>query len=136
MEDEIELTQRTLDKITDKWTIRILCALSEDQSPVRFNELKRRVGGITQKVLSQHLRRLVRSGLLERRVQTGGVLAVEYAVTPLGETLREPLSVWYDWAQANAEVIHQSEAEFDRNGSDAEPRQVLAGLPRDGFRLP
>lgn len=117
MEDEIDLIQRTLDKITDKWTIRIFCAYSEDQSPIRFNELKRRVGGITQKVLSQHLRRLVRSGLLERRVQTGGVLAVEYAVTPLGQTLREPLSVWYDWAQANAEAIDRCEADFDRAAS-------------------
>ena len=114
MEDEIELTQRTLDEIADKWTIRIFWAFCEDQSPIRFNELRRRVGGITQKVLSQHLRRLVRSGLLERRVQTSGVLAVEYGVTPLGQTLREPLSGWYRWAQANAETIRQCEADFDR----------------------
>jgi len=53
MEDEIDLVQRTLEKVTNKWTIRILCAYSEDQSPIRFNELKRQVGGITQKVLSQ-----------------------------------------------------------------------------------
>jgi len=117
MEDEIDLVQRTLEKVTNKWTIRILCAYSEDQSPIRFNELKRQVGGITQKVLSQHLRRLVRSGLPERRVQTGGILAVEYAVTPLGQTLREPLSVWYDWAQANAEAIDRCEADFDRTAS-------------------
>jgi DNA-binding HxlR family transcriptional regulator len=114
MEDELERTQRTLDEIADKWTIRIFCAFDEDQNPIRFNELRRRVGGITQKVLSQRLRRLVRSGLLERRVQTGGVLAVEYAVTPLGQTLREPLSVWYRWAEANAEAIRQCEADFDR----------------------
>jgi DNA-binding HxlR family transcriptional regulator len=114
MEDELDLTQRTLDEIANKWTIRIFCVFSEDENPIRFNELKRRVGGITQKVLSQHLRRLVRSGLLERRVQTGGALAVEYAVTPLGQTLREPLSGWYRWAQANAEAIRRCEADFDR----------------------
>jgi DNA-binding HxlR family transcriptional regulator len=114
MEDELDLTQRTLDEIADKWTIRIFCAFHDHQGPIRFNELRRQVGGITQKVLSQRLRGLVRSGLLERRVQTGGVLAVEYAVTPLGQTLREPLTMWFDWAQAHGEAIRQCEADYDR----------------------
>ena len=114
MEDELDLTQRTLDEIADKWTIRIFCAFYDHQGPIRFNALRRQVGGITQKVLSQRLRGLVRSGLLERKVQTGGVLAVEYAVTPLGQTLREPLSTWFDWAQAHGEAIRKCEADYDR----------------------
>lgn len=71
-----------LDQITDKWSVLILGSLCE--KPLRFNEIRRRLDGITQKALTQSLRRLERSGILARRVIASSQVAVEYSITPLG----------------------------------------------------
>ncbi len=92
---EIECVRMVLDQMANKWTVRIFWAFCPDMAPIRFNELKRRVGSISQKMLSQHLRQLERNGLLERRVLPGRTLGVEYLVTPLGLSLREPASALY-----------------------------------------
>ena len=112
--DDIEFTRQVLDQLADKWTIRIMWAYCPDMEPIRFNELKRRVDGITQKVLSQQLRRLERNGLVERRVTSARPIAVEYAVTDLGLTLREPVSMLYRWAREHAEQVRASQEATDR----------------------
>ena len=81
-------------------------------APIRFNELRRCVGGISQKMLSQRLRELERSGFLERRVLPGRVLGVEYGITPLGLTLREPVSALYRWAESNAPAVRSAQVAF------------------------
>ena len=106
---EMECARLLLDQMADKWTIRIFWAFCPDMMPIRFNELKRRVGGISQKVLSQHLRQLESDGLLERRVLPGRALGVEYAITPLGYTLREPVSVLYRWATTHARAVRAAQ---------------------------
>ncbi len=101
-----------LDQITDKWSILILAALCK--KPLRFNEIKRQLEGITQKALTQSLRRLERSGILARRVIPSSQIAVEYSVTPLGRTLEEPFTVLYAWTvNHSAEVLH-AQSEFDK----------------------
>lgn len=78
-----------LDQIGDKWTMLILTALCE--KPLRFNELKRHLNGITQKALTQALRRLERNGILARLVIPSSQVAVEYRITPQGEHWRSLL---------------------------------------------
>src|ERR1700761_9377470 len=111
-EDEHWAIDMVLDQLADKWAIRIFCAYYPDMAPIRFNELKRRVGGISQKMLSQQLRKLERSGLIERRVLPGRLLGVEYAVTPLGHTLGEPISALYKWAEAHAGDVRAAQAAY------------------------
>jgi len=111
-EDELWAIDMVLNQLADKWALRILCAYFPDTAPIRFNELKRRVGGISQKMLSQQLRKLERNGLLERRVLPGRLLGVEYAVTPLGHTLSEPISALYKWAEIHAGDVRAAQAAF------------------------
>lgn len=110
--DELWAIDMVLDQLADKWAIRIFCAYYPDMAPIRFNELKRRVGGISQKILSQQLRKLERSGLIERRVLPGRLLGVEYAITPLGRTLHEPISALYRWAEAHADDVRAAQASY------------------------
>ncbi len=111
-EDEHWAIDMVLDQLADKWAVRIFCAFYPDMMPVRFNELKRRIGGISQKILSQQLRKLERSGLLERRMVPGRALGVEYEITPLGRTLHEPISALYMWAEAHAGDVRAAQASF------------------------
>ena len=113
VEDELWAIDMVLNQLADKWTIRIFWAFCPDMTPVRFNELKRRIQGISQKMLSQQLRKLERNGLLERRVLPGRLLGVEYAITPLGHTLEEPISALYEWAEAHAREVRNAQASFE-----------------------
>lgn len=86
-----------MDQITDKWTPLVIYLLSD--GPHRYTQLKRQIGGITQKMLTQTLRKMEDEGLLTRTVYPTSPPAVEYALTPLGETLREPIQELYRWAK-------------------------------------
>jgi DNA-binding HxlR family transcriptional regulator len=100
-----------LDQIADKWSILILTALCA--GPLRFNEIKRRLGGITQKALAQSLRRLERNGILARKVIPSSQIAVEYSVTALGRTLEEPFRVLFDWTVDHSPAVMQARAAYD-----------------------
>lgn len=100
-----------LDQIADKWSMMVMAVLAE---PRRFNEIKRRLEGVTQRVLTQTLRRLERNGMVERRVLPTSPIGVEYSLTPLGESLREPFGVLYDWTVAHAPEIQASQQDYDQ----------------------
>jgi len=100
-----------LDQIADKWSMMVMAVLSE---PRRFNEIKRRLEGVTQRVLTQTLRRLERNGMIVRRVLPTSPVGVEYSLTPLGESLREPFGRLYDWTVDNADEILRHQREYDR----------------------
>lgn len=100
-----------LDQIADKWSVLILAALCE--KPLRFNELKRCLDGITQKALTQALRRLERNGILARRVIPSSQVAVEYSITPLGRTLEHPFNALYLWTLDHLAAVMQAQADFD-----------------------
>lgn len=100
-----------LDQITDKWSILILTVL--DGEALRFNALKRRLPGITQKALTHSLRRLERNGLVKRRVVTLSPVAVEYRITPLGRTLLAPVLALYAWTVERLPEVEQSRRRFD-----------------------
>jgi DNA-binding HxlR family transcriptional regulator len=100
-----------LEQIADKWSVLILAALCPQ--PLRFNEVRRRLDGITQKALTQALRRLERSGIVARRVIPSSQVAVEYSITPLGRTLEEPFRALYHWTVNHSEQVLQAQQAFD-----------------------
>lgn len=101
-----------LDQIADKWSVLILAALFDQ--PTRFNALKRRLDGITQKSLTDALRRLERNGIVARRVIPTSPVAVEYSVTALGQTLGGPFAALYQWTIEHHEQIEQARRSFDK----------------------
>jgi DNA-binding HxlR family transcriptional regulator len=106
-----------LDRIADKWTILILTVLCP--RPSRFNEIRRRLDGITHKALSDTLKRLEKSGLVTRTVLPTQPVGVEYALTPLGHSLRYPFEVLCTWALENGEALASASAESERRDEAA-----------------
>jgi len=100
-----------LDKIADKWTIMILTVLCP--KPSRFNEIKRRLHGITHKALADALKRLERNGLVTRTVLPTAPIGVQYAITPLGRSLREPFAALCAWALADGDGIDDAGSAYD-----------------------
>ncbi|WP_102959085.1 winged helix-turn-helix transcriptional regulator [Mangrovicella endophytica] len=99
------------DQIADKWSMMVLSVL--DTGPMRFNGIKRHLEGVTQKALTQCLRRLERNGLITRRVIPVSPIAVEYEMTPLGRTLLPPFKALYAWTMANLSEVDAARRAFD-----------------------
>lgn len=100
-----------LDQVLDKWSVSILDQLCE--RPCRFNVLRRAIPGITQKSLTATLRRLERNGIVERRVVADRPVAVEYRISDLGKTLREPVDVVLAWVTTHRARIERAREQFD-----------------------
>jgi DNA-binding HxlR family transcriptional regulator len=105
-----------LDQITDKWAVLILTVLCA--KPLRFNEIRRCLDGITQKSLTQSLRRLERNGIVARRVIPSSQIAVEYSITPLGRTLEAPFQALYAWTLNHSADVVQAQAAFDEREAE------------------
>ena len=102
------------DQIADKWSMMVLAVL--DDGPLRFNAVKRQLEGVTQKALTQCLRRLERNGLVARRVIPISPVAVEYEITPLGRTLQPPFKALYGWTMAHMPEVEAARRVFDERG--------------------
>lgn len=100
------------DQIADKWSMMVLTVL--DDGPLRFNAIKRLLEGVTQKALTQCLRRLERNGLVSRRVIPLSPVAVEYEITELGRSLQEPFKALYAWTIHHFAVVEDARASFDQ----------------------
>ena len=111
----MEVVRPTLDRIADKWTILILTVLCP--RPSRFNAIMRRLDGITHKALADALKRLERNGLVTRTVLPTTPIGVEYAITPLGHSLRQPFEAICAWALENAEAVKSAGAAYDQRKS-------------------
>jgi DNA-binding HxlR family transcriptional regulator len=98
--------RQVLDQIGDKWSTLFVQLLGE--RPRRFGELRREVPDISQRMLTQTLRDLQRDGLVSRHVYPTMPPSVEYRLTPLGQSLVEPLSHLVRWAEQNFEAIQRS----------------------------
>ena len=96
-------TRMVLDRIADKWTVLIVGAL--ENKTKRFGELRREVGGVSQKMLTQTLRGLERDGLVTRVVYASVPPKVEYSLTELGKTLVRTLEAIRDWSEKNIEDV-------------------------------
>jgi DNA-binding HxlR family transcriptional regulator len=104
-----------LDHVGDKWTSLIVLFLGE--RPYRFGELRRAVPDISQRMLTQTLRDLQRDGLVNRKVFPTLPPSVEYSLTPLGESLLEPLVGLIRWADKHHGEIRSSRARFASEGA-------------------
>ncbi|MBL9124213.1 MAG: helix-turn-helix transcriptional regulator [Planctomycetaceae bacterium] len=102
--------QQALATIADKWAAIIVYALASGTK--RFGELQRSIGGVSQKMLTQTLRNLERDGLVERTVFPVVPPRVEYRLTPLGNTLREPLSALCHWAEQHMGEVQAARARY------------------------
>lgn len=105
-------TRAILDRIADKWTTLIIGILAQSERR-RFNELKRLIGGISQKMLTQTLRDLERDGLVQRTIYAEIPPRVEYELTPLGRTLCAPLSALTQWAHDHIDEVKRAQSNFD-----------------------
>src|SRR5450756_2273477 len=105
-------TRLVLDRIADKWAVLVLGLLAD--RPVRFNQLRRRIEGISQKMLSQTLKSLERDGLVDRRAIATVPVTVEYSITPLGRTLSATLEALRDWAEGHIDEVRAAQKRYDR----------------------
>jgi DNA-binding HxlR family transcriptional regulator len=100
-----------LQRIGDKWSMLIVSTLSDGSR--RFNELRREIPTISQRMLTLSLRGLERDGLVTRTVTPSIPPRVDYALTPLGESLRGPVCALAGWAIDNIDSIHAAQADYD-----------------------
>lgn len=104
-------TRQLLDRVGDKWSILLLGMLGEGE--MRFSALKRRVDGISQKMLAQTLRNLERDGLISRHVEATVPVSVTYAITPLGQELLAALQRLIDWAETRMGAVAAAQVAYD-----------------------
>ena len=103
-----------LSRVGDKWTVLVVNLMGS--GPKRFSEIKREVGGISQRMLTLTLRALERDGLVTRTVTPSIPPRVDYALTDLGRSLLVPVQALGSWALSNRERIEQARRKFDAEG--------------------
>ncbi len=101
-----------LEVLAEKWALLLIHTLAD--GPARTAELRRRIGGISDKMLIQTLRRLERNGFVARRAYPEVPPRVEYSLTPLGASLSEPITTLDRWVERNLGRIGVAQREFDR----------------------
>ena len=99
-------------RIADKWSMYVIHVLAQD-SPLRFNELKRRVDGVSQRMLTVTLRGLERDGLVQRTMYPEVPPRVEYELTTLGATLRGIVCKLVTWSEAHLAEVDAARAAYD-----------------------
>lgn len=112
-------TREILDRIGDKWSLHIVATLAN--GPRRFNELKRGIDGISQRMLTLTLRGLERDGLITRTMYPTIPPRVDYELTDMGRTLLKPVMALVNWASENQVAIAEAHKRFDEA---PEPDQV------------
>lgn len=110
---DVQKARPALEQIANKWSVLILTVLCT--KPSRFNEIMRRLDGITHKALADALKRLERNGLIRREVLTTTTpVGVEYTITPLGHSLRDPFEALYEWSVYYGQELERAQNEYDR----------------------
>ena len=111
LDSDCRAVASVLARVGDKWSVFVIMMLGE--KPRRFNELKRMIGGISQRMLTLTLRGLERDGLITRTVFPTIPPRVDYALTPLGRDLLQPVSALGAWAIRNQQKIARAREQFD-----------------------
>jgi DNA-binding HxlR family transcriptional regulator len=110
------VVREILDRVGDKWSVLVIALLG--QHGRRFSELRRSIEGISQRMLTLTLRQLERDGLVSRTVHATVPPRVDYALTPLGESVLEPLTVLMQWAQAHGTDVAESRRRYEAANTD------------------
>ena len=105
-------TRRILDRIGDRWTVLVVGALGDGTA--RFSELKRRIEGISQKMLTQTLREMERDGLVVRTMHAQVPVRVDYRLTDAGLSLRAPLKALEEWSIEHLGAVLTAQESYDR----------------------
>ena len=100
-----------LSRIGDKWTVLVVQTLADGSK--RFNELRREIPSVSQRMLTLTLRNLERDGLVKRTVTPTIPPRVDYELTELGQSLQKPICGLATWALENVATIHEAQARFD-----------------------
>jgi DNA-binding HxlR family transcriptional regulator len=130
-DDADRAMQHLLDRLGEKWTADAVAVLGK--GPKRFGELRREVGGVSQKVLTERVRSLERDGFLSRHVLARAPAQVEYRLTPLGRSLAILIDQIRDWADAHmTEVTALQIAHGDVQRSESPHRSANGGSGIDG----
>src|SRR5215831_21035289 len=120
--DNCQAVADTLDRIGDKWTVLVVGVL--EQGPLRYNEIRRAVDGISQRMLTLTLKELERDGLVTRTMFPTIPPRVDYELTQLGRNLMVPLRSLYDWAVKHRPAMLAARKKF------AEKERLAAGQRR------
>jgi DNA-binding HxlR family transcriptional regulator len=136
-EEECRAVSETLARIGDKWTVLVVELLAG--GPMRFNEIRHTIGNISQRMLTLTVRELERDGLVTRTVFPTVPPRVEYQLTKLGRTLREPLIAVAEWVRKHQPAMVEARKIFDAAGMAKpshrrEPRRGPSVLSRS--RIP
>jgi len=107
-----------LSRIGDKWTVLVVQTLGSGSK--RFNELRREIPSVSQRMLTLTLRNLERDGIVNRTVTPSIPPRVDYELTELGQSLQKPICGLATWATENVEAIHHAQARFDADHDKAE----------------
>src|SRR3954465_454502 len=107
-----------LSRIGDKWTVLVVQTLGSGSR--RFNELRREIPSVSQRMLTLTLRNLERDGLVKRTVTPTIPPRVDYELTELGHSLQKPICGLARWALDHVEAIHEAQARFDESQDKAE----------------
>lgn len=121
--------REVLTVLADKWVMLVLGVLRGDDGPIRFNELRRRLDGITQKMLTRTLRDLEREGLVRRAVYPTVPPRVEYSLTEMGASIGAITHAMGVWAVEHQDRILAARADFDARAA-APPEPVPSGGSR------
>ncbi|MFE0631538.1 winged helix-turn-helix transcriptional regulator [Streptomyces sp. NPDC058864] len=109
--DKGEGIRHIVDRAGDKWTVLVIGTL--EHGPMRYTDLQHSVPGISQRMLTHTLRQLQRDGLVTRTAYPEVPPRVEYALTDLGTTLLDAVTVLIDWAGTHHDEIRSNRARFD-----------------------
>lgn len=112
-----EFTRELLSRVGDKWSILIVVHL--EQGPLRFNELKRSIGGISQRMLTLTLKSLEKDGLVSRTVFPTIPPSVSYELTELGRTLMQPMMALVLWSKNYQAEVEAARARYEEKQADA-----------------
>lgn len=130
--DKCRAVADILARVGDKWSVNVVRLLA--LGPMRFNEMRRAISAISQRMLSLTLRGLERDGLVTRTVTPSIPPRVDYALTPLGMTLIGPICALADWAATNQQAVATARAEFDLANAGSRTVAELqrkTGVPRE-----
>jgi len=115
-----------LSRIGDKWSVMVVGMLSRNGT-LRFNELKRMINGVSQRMLTLTLRNLERDGLVSRTIYPEVPPRVEYCLTEMGKTLQGPINALWDWSAEHHHSIVDARDIYDQRQTAvqaAEPRKI------------
>ena len=118
------LSRHVLGLIADQWTPLVIYALEE--GTMRFGQLLKRIDGISKKMLTQTLRAMERNGLVLRVVYPVVPPVVEYSLTPLGQTLREPMKALRVWAYGHLQEVAHAQTTYDQRNHTALQEEIAS----------